>query len=38
MDGLSGLEKVFEEEFSSAKIQCCQVHAAKNVIAKFLES
>jgi putative transposase len=34
MDGLSGLEKVFEEEFSSAKIQRCQVHVAKNVIAK----
>ena len=34
MDGLSGLEKVFEEEFSHAKIQRCQVHVAKNVIAK----
>ena len=34
MDGLSGLEKVFEEEFSHAKIQRCQVHGAKNVIAK----
>ena len=34
MDGLSGLEKVFEEEFSHALIQRCQVHVAKNVIAK----
>ncbi len=34
MDGLSGLEKVFEEEFSIAKIQRCQVHVARNVIAK----
>jgi putative transposase len=34
MDGLSGLEKVFEEEFCRAKIQRCQVHVARNVIAK----
>ena len=34
MDGLSGLEKVFEEEFSRAKIQRCQVHVARNVLAK----
>jgi putative transposase len=34
MDGLSGLEKVFQEEFSHAKIQRCQVHVARNVIAK----
>lgn len=34
MDGLSGLEKVFEEEFPHAKIQRCQVHVAKNVLAK----
>ncbi|OPY76262.1 MAG: Transposase, Mutator family [Syntrophorhabdus sp. PtaU1.Bin153] len=34
MDGLPGLEKVFEEEFPHAKIQRCQVHVAKNVIAK----
>jgi putative transposase len=34
MDGLSGLEKVFEEEFSHAKIQRCQVHVAKNVLAR----
>ena len=34
MDGLSGLEKVFQEEFPHAKIQRCQVHVARNVIAK----
>ncbi len=34
MDGLSGLEKVFKEEFSNAKVQRCQVHVARNVIAK----
>jgi len=34
MDGLPGLEKVFIEEFSSAKIQRCQVHVARNVLAK----
>ena len=34
MDGLAGLEKVFKEEFSSAKVQRCQVHVARNVIAK----
>jgi putative transposase len=34
MDGLSGLEKVFEEEFPNAKVQRCQVHAARNVLAK----
>jgi putative transposase len=34
MDGLSGLEKVFEEEFPHAKIQRCQVHVARNVLAK----
>jgi putative transposase len=34
MDGLPGLEKVFQEEFSRAKIQRCQVHVARNVIAK----
>lgn len=34
MDGLSGLEKVFEEEFRHAKIQRCQVHVARNVLAK----
>lgn len=34
MDGLSGLEKVFKEEFSHAKVQRCQVHVARNVLAK----
>jgi putative transposase len=34
MDGLTGLEKVFQEEFSHAKIQRCQVHVARNVLAK----
>ena len=34
MDGLSGLEKVFKEEFPKAKGQRCQVHVARNVLAK----
>jgi putative transposase len=34
MDGLPGLEKVFEEEFPRAKVQRCQVHVARNVLAK----
>jgi putative transposase len=34
MDGLSGLEKVFKEEFTNAKVQRCQVHVARNVVAK----
>ena len=34
MDGLPGLERVFKEEFSNAKTQRCQVHVAKNVLAK----
>lgn len=34
MDGLSGLEKVFKEEFINAKVQRCQVHVARNVLAK----
>lgn len=34
MDGLTGLEKVFQEEFPHARIQRCQVHVARNVIAK----
>ena len=34
MDGLSGLEKVFREEFQKAKVQRCQVHVARNVLAK----
>ena len=34
MDGLKGLETVFKEEFPKAKVQRCQVHVAKNVLAK----
>lgn len=34
MDGLPGLESVFKEEFLKAKIQRCQVHVARNVLAK----
>jgi putative transposase len=34
MDGLPGLEKVFKEEFPKARIQRCQVHVARNVLAK----
>ena len=34
MDGLSGLEGVFKEEFPNAKVQRCQLHVARNVLAK----
>jgi len=34
MDGLTGLERVFREEFPKAKVQRCQVHVARNVLAK----
>lgn len=34
MDGLPGLDKVFSEEFSGAKVQRCQVHVARNVMCK----
>jgi putative transposase len=34
MDGLPGLGKVFVEEFPKAKVQRCQVHVARNVLAK----
>lgn len=34
MDGLAGLESVFQEEFPRAKVQRCQVHVARNVLAK----
>jgi putative transposase len=34
MDGLTGLEKVFKEEFPNGKIQRCQVHVARNVLTK----
>ena len=34
MDGLTGLETFFREEFPKARAQCCQVHVARNVLAK----
>ena len=34
MDGLPGLEKVFMEEFPQSRVQRCQVHVARNVLAK----
>jgi putative transposase len=34
MDGLTGLEAVFKEQFPKATIQRCQVHVARNVLAK----
>lgn len=34
MDGLPGLERVFKEEFTNGKVQRCQVHVARNVLAK----
>jgi len=34
MDGLPGLEWVFKEEFTNAKVQRCQVHVARNVLSK----
>ena len=34
MDGLPGLEKVFREEFPQGKVQRCQVHVVRNVLAK----
>ena len=34
MDGLPALERVFKEEFPNAKTQRCQVHVARNVLAK----
>lgn len=34
MDGLPGLEKVFRGEFPKAKVQRCQVHVSRNVLAK----
>ena len=38
MDGLSGLEKVFKEEFQEAKVQRCQVHVSRNVLCKVPKS
>jgi putative transposase len=34
MDGLPGLEKVFKEEFRKSRVQRCQIHVARNVLAK----
>jgi putative transposase len=34
MDGLPGLERIFQEEFPKARVQRCQVHVARNVLAK----
>jgi putative transposase len=34
MDGLTGLESVFKEEFSQARVQRCTVHVDRNVLAK----
>ncbi len=34
MDGLKGLEGVFIEEFPNAKVQRCQIHVTRNVLAK----
>lgn len=34
IDRLPGLETVFKEEFTHAKAQRCQVHIARNVLAK----
>jgi len=38
MDGLTGLEKVFEEEFPNAKTQRCTVHVTRNVLTKVPRS
>jgi len=34
MDGLPALERVFKEEFPHAQVQRCQIHVARNVLAK----
>jgi putative transposase len=34
IDGLPGLERIVKEEFINAKVQRCQVHVARNVLAK----
>lgn len=34
MDGLPGLERIFKEEFPQAKVQRCQIHVSRNVLAK----
>ena len=35
MDGLTGLERVFMEEFPNANVQRCQLHVARNVRPRF---
>jgi putative transposase len=34
MDGLTGLERVFKEEFPNGKVQRCTVHVCQNVLTK----
>jgi len=34
MDGLTGLERVFKDEFPNSKVQRCTVHVARNVMTK----
>jgi len=34
MDGLPSLKRVFKEEFTNVEMQRCQVHVARNVLAK----
>jgi len=34
MDGLPGLERVFKEEFPKSKVQRCQLHVSRNILAK----
>jgi putative transposase len=34
MDGLPGLERVFKEEFPRSKVQRCQIHVKRNILAK----
>ena len=36
MDGLAGLETVFKQEFPAARVQRCQVHVSRNVLAKVV--
>jgi len=38
MDGLTSLETAFREEFPQARTQRCQVHGARNVIAKVSQT
>jgi len=38
MDGLTGLETVFQEEFPNAKAQRCTVHVTRNVLTKVPRS